>query len=245
MAIETRVHTLWNNLIESASHATGSLLIWDTGEYEVLPRKMGKSKAAMTDDEMTDPEDGVDDTRYQNEKLVDAFKTRYIRLRLHGTRLPKDYTITVRLPSANDFVKHSRPMRRKRKQAKQLVQGADTDAEDEDTDEIANAEVSLASDDEDEVTAIRANNAYTGAANTIGSVHQRHWLISLDRTNSGFVKVGARWERKNVDCGFDAFYVLGADVETSVVTGRTSAEVMADERVEGFVARKRWRPVLE
>ena len=32
MAIETRVHNLWNNLIESASSQTGSLLIWDTGK---------------------------------------------------------------------------------------------------------------------------------------------------------------------------------------------------------------------
>src|SRR5690242_3102134 len=39
MAVETRVHNLWNNLIESASMKTGSLLIWDTGTYSVLPRK--------------------------------------------------------------------------------------------------------------------------------------------------------------------------------------------------------------
>lgn len=39
MAIETRVHNYWNHLIESASHKTDSLLIWDTGTYEVLPRK--------------------------------------------------------------------------------------------------------------------------------------------------------------------------------------------------------------
>jgi hypothetical protein len=243
MAIETRVHTLWNNLIESASHATGSLLIWDTGEYEILPRKMSQDTTATTDDDMSEPEDEAPDMRYENEKLIEAFKTRYIRLRLHGTRLPKGYTITVRLPSSNDVVKHSKPMRRKRKQSKQ-VRDADTDTEDQNTDEIANDEVALASDDE-EVATIRANNAYTGAENTIGSIHQRHWLVSLDRANSGFTKLGDKWQRKNSDCGFDAFYVRGADFETSVVTGRTSAEVMSDEGVEGFVARKRWRPILE
>jgi len=247
MAIETRVHTLWNNLIESASHATGSLLIWDTGGYEILPRKTNLSKGFSTDDEATDDETLAiaGDTRSENEKLIEAFKTRYIRLRLHGTRLPENYTITVRLPSANDVVKHSKPMKRKRRQTKQNVQDDDTDPENEDTDNIANAEVGLASDDEEENATIRANNAYMGAENTIGSAHQRHWFISLDKASSGFMKDGIKWIRKSDHEGFEAFYVRGVDVETSVVTGRTSAEVMADERVEGFMPRKMWRPIIE
>jgi hypothetical protein len=245
MAIETRVHTLWNNLIESASHATGSLLIWDTGEYEVLPRKTARHRGKITDDEISDAETESYDTRSENEKLIDAFKTKYIRLRLHGTRLPKDYTITVRLPSANDVVKFSKPMRRKRTKYKPRLDDTGTDPEDEDTDDLVNAEVGLASDDEDENATIRANNAYTGAENTIGSIHQRHWLISLDRANSGFVKDGDRWVRKSANTRFETFYVRGAEVETSVVTGRTSAEVMADEGVDGFVARKRWNAILE
>lgn len=247
MAIETRVHTLWNNLIESASHATGSLLIWDTGEYEVLPRKMIDKKNVGRDDESSDfnETDSAFDHRSENVKLMDAFKTRYVRLRLHGTRLPKGYAITVRLPSANDVVKHSKPMRRKRKTPKPVVNEVDTDPEDQDTDDIVNAEVGLASDDEDENATIRANNAYTGAENTIGSVHQRHWFISLDKANSGFVKEGTKWERRNSEAGFDPFFVRGADEETSVVTGRTSAEVMADEGVKGFKVRKMWRPIME
>jgi hypothetical protein len=249
MAIETRVHTLWNNLIESASHATGSLLIWDTGEYEVLPRKTKGKQAAYTDDECSDHEPRQHvyehNSQPENEKLIHAFKTRYIRLRLHGTRLPKNYTIALRLPSTNDVVKHSKPMSRKRKPSKAAVNDADSDPEEQNMDELANSEVGIASDDEYEAAAIRANNAYTGADNAIGSVHQRHWFITLDKANSGFVKKGEKWQRVASDRGFEAFYIRGADIETSVVTGRTSAEVMADEGVEGFVPRKRWRPILE
>jgi hypothetical protein len=39
LAIETRVHNYWNQLIECAGNKTGSLLIWDTGTYSILPRK--------------------------------------------------------------------------------------------------------------------------------------------------------------------------------------------------------------
>jgi len=39
--------------------------------------------------------------------------------------------------------------------------------------------------------------------------------------------------------------VRGAEVERSVVTGRTSGEILRDEGVEGFRARKMWRAVLE
>ncbi|KIW07335.1 uncharacterized protein PV09_02184 [Verruconis gallopava] len=253
MAIETRVHTLWNSLIESASHATGSLLIWDTGEYEVLPRKALGREALTTDDELSEHEltagDASSKERHENEKLMEAFKARYIRLKLHGTRLPREYTIVLRLPSANDVVKHPRPIRlRKRKYSKSTnISGGSVQVE-QDLDRLVNDEAALASEDDDcdaEIESIRANNAYTGAENTIGSVHQRRWFITLDRRHSGFVKEGRTWVRAGPDRGFEAFYVRGADVERSVVTGRTSAEVMADEGVEGFVPRKKWRPVLE
>jgi hypothetical protein len=102
MAIETRVHNLWNNLIESASHATGSLLIWDTGEYEVMPYRE-PARARTTDDELSDFEVDAQDTLQTNsEKLFAGFQGRHLRLRLHGTRLTKGYTISLRLPSAND-----------------------------------------------------------------------------------------------------------------------------------------------
>lgn len=35
---------------------------------------------------------------------------------------------------------------------------------------------------------VRRTNAYPGAANTIGSVHQRRWYASLDREACGFVR---------------------------------------------------------
>jgi hypothetical protein len=61
-----------NNLIESASHATGSLLIWDTGEYSILPRH---KKAAETDDEFSDASETQDGQKVsETEKLVQAFQ---------------------------------------------------------------------------------------------------------------------------------------------------------------------------
>jgi hypothetical protein len=45
--------------------------------------------------------------------------------------------------------------------------------------------------------------------------------------------------------GFNTFFVQGAEVERSVVTGRLSKEIMEDEGVERFRPRKMWRPVME
>ena len=45
--------------------------------------------------------------------------------------------------------------------------------------------------------------------------------------------------------GFEPFFVSGREVERSVVTGRLADEVLRDGGVEGYVARKGWRPVLE
>jgi hypothetical protein len=116
MAIETRVHNLWNNLIESASHATGSLLIWDTGEYEVLPYRE-PVRERTTDDELSDSGSDIEatTTTTESEKLVASFQDRHLRLRLHGTRLPKGYTISLRLPSANDRKVQPRKPHRKRR----------------------------------------------------------------------------------------------------------------------------------
>jgi hypothetical protein len=262
LAIETRVHNLWNNLIESASHATGSLLIWDTGEYEVLPRKTKKS-GPETDDEKSD---GVEDEGLhqaatpENERLVYAFQTKYIRLRLHGHRLPEQYTITLRLPSTNNSlynrVKAPPQKRRKRIVPKTLNSSpGTTDSEDTisaeqaaETQENTSA-IADASDDESEISSIETTNAYSGATNSIGSIHQRHWFVSLDKTNSGLVKVkSGPDEGKWISApgkSFKPFFVEGAEVERSIITGRTSDEVMSDEGVEGFVARKRWKPVLD
>jgi len=128
-----------------------------------------------------------------------------------------------------------------------------------------------ASDEEDLDEMVRNTNAYPGATNSVGSIHQRRWFLSLDRVNSGFgcatdPKGGSRkWvrrKRKETEytssdlgspdgdgdrsfLGFEPFYVRGPAVERSVVTGRTGGEVLAHEDVEGFVPRKGWRAVLE
>ena len=51
-----KLSLLKNHLIETASALTGSLLIWDTGEYEVLPYR--EDIEQMTDDELSSDSDG-------------------------------------------------------------------------------------------------------------------------------------------------------------------------------------------
>lgn len=103
---------------------------------------------------------------------------------------------------------------------------------------------------------IRKNNAYPGSSNTIGSIHQRRWYLSMDRESSGFepkkVSTGDGrlkriWVRSGDGSelgGFEPFYVRGPEVERSVVTGRRGQDVLEDEGVAGFIARKGWRAVL-
>ncbi|KAF7188464.1 hypothetical protein HII31_10126 [Pseudocercospora fuligena] len=236
----------------------GSLLIWDTGQYEVLPRKRPKLQP-HTDDEVSegDNEESADKSS-QSQKLFEAFQSRHIRLRLHGTKLPEGYTIALRLPSANNKAAQPKKPRRKRRRmdpAKIVQTAATTSSEGEsDAEAVSSASrddmpdandmeaANASEDDENEV--MRSNNAYTGASNTIGSIHQRHWFLTLDRSNSGFTKArsgpdAGRW------VGGDAFFVRGRDHERSVVTGRLADDVMADEGVEKFVGRKMWRPITE
>ncbi|OTA23001.1 hypothetical protein BTJ68_14003 [Hortaea werneckii EXF-2000] len=207
MAIETRVHNIWNNLIESASHATGSLLIWDTGEYEVMPRPQPQ-RQKTTDDELSAseaPEHDVD-RRSESEKLFAAFRSRHIHLRLHGTKLPSEYTVALRLPSNNRVKRPSTKPRAKRRRvdptkaaqlARQKYSAATSDTESDELSDSskttppvfgADEDAAIASEDDSEDAAIRANNAYPGSENTIGSVHQRHWFLTLDRRYSGFHK---------------------------------------------------------
>lgn len=109
---------------------------------------------------------------------------------------------------------------------------------------------------------IRANNAYPGATNIIGSIHQRRWFLSLDRLNSGFIceiskddsertKKKRKWVRRREQnnqgerlSGFEPFYVRGPDFEKSIVTGRLAGDILSDEGVEGFVRRRGWRAVI-
>lgn len=102
----------------------------------------------------------------------------------------------------------------------------------------------IASDEGEDAT-IRANNAYPGASNTIGSIHQRNWILTLDRKNSGFRRERSGTGRGRWVGGWEPFFVRGRDHERSVVTGRDADAVMADAGVERFVGRKMWRPILE
>lgn len=107
---------------------------------------------------------------------------------------------------------------------------------------------------------VRQTNAYPGATNSIGSIHQRKWYLSLDRPACGFTEVKrsgrSHWKHsepvkseddKNLDeaarLSFP-FYVRGRDHEHSVVTGRRGKDILHDEGVKAFVPRQGWNPVL-
>lgn len=163
------------------------------------------------------------------------------------------------LPSAND--RKGEPQRPKRKRRRQDPNVAAKHATSSDSEpgggaadppshhnmevEDDNDEGAGVTSDEKEDATIRANNAYPGALNTIGSVHQRNWMLTLDRRNSGFRK-----ERSEPNAGrwigaWEPFFVRGRDHEKSVVTGRDADAVMKDAGVERFVGRKMWRPILK
>lgn len=104
---------------------------------------------------------------------------------------------------------------------------------------------------------IQRNNAYPGSNNTIGSIHQRRWYLSLDREASGFEPIirnpseGSKergrkrtWIPKPVGQGFEPFYVHGPEAERSIITARLGRDVLDDEAVDEFVPRRGWRPVL-
>lgn len=258
MAIETRVHNLWNNLIESASMKTGSLLIWDTGTYTVLPRK--KDEKEMPSPQTTDDESDLEnasnprqrDGRHENEKLIEAFKSRHIRLRLHGTRLPKDYTITLRLPLNNDISKKPAARRRRsRPIARSRRPSHTSDSDDAPATPTATVDQDEAEDDldtdTDEDTQTCAQNAYPGSTNNIGSIHQRRWFVLLDRQSSGFECSGGKWTRRLLHHGelggFEPFIVRGRDYERSVVTGRLARDVEGDEGCEGYIGRGGWKSI--
>ncbi|KAI1455899.1 DNA polymerase ligase-domain-containing protein [Annulohypoxylon moriforme] len=306
-ATETRIHCLWNHLIETASASTGSLLIWDTGTYTVLPSRKNKKKAYS--DSQSEGEDRSPGFTEQ-EKLHQAFQARKIRLRLNGTRLPHNYVLNLRLTKEEDATGRAKsgrvPTRRRRRGASSLrgrtmgkgkskTTEPDTDSDPDSSHELGNGARSVTGDNDDEseiVNApaeqieagrnevsqmereireledeeVRRTNAYPGATNSIGSVHQRRWYLSLDREACGFVRRRRKgrvvWglegdddpikEKKNEDGEGEGdgdrlrfpFYVRGVNVERSVVTGRTGADVLRDEGVEGNVGRKGWRPVL-
>ncbi|KAI0007745.1 DNA polymerase ligase-domain-containing protein [Xylariaceae sp. FL0662B] len=315
-ATETRVHCLWNHLIETASAATGSLLIWDAGTYTVLPhphhhqQEPDSQSSSSPSSEEHDPAAAVD-AQTEQQKLHAAFQARKIRVRLAGTRLPNPYVLNLRLPHAEATAKERAPLpRRNRKRRRRsgpsfpsssatAYQTTDSDSDsgvDSDAGIVppppplpppppqegqggkkkgekearpSATECELKEEEEDEEDAhVRQRNAYAGAANSIGSVHQRRWYASLDRAGSG---LSARrrgrgrmiWESAADPGDGDGdgdrdgdgeghgnrlafpFCVRGPPVERSVVTGRRGADVLADEGVVGFIGRRGWRPVLD
>jgi hypothetical protein len=229
-----------------------------------MDRPNRSKRAKYTDDEASDiDEKPTKDAQTESDRLFAAFQDSHIHLRLHGTRLPSGYTIAMRLPSRKGASKQPRKPRIKRRRMdpskaselnRQRSALDDTDIEPDSPDEpsdgaepvySADVDAAVASESEDDNGQIRANNAYPGAANTIQSVHQRHWFLSLDRRYSGFRKARSGPDEGRWVGGFKSFYVRGRDYERSVVTGRLADEVMADEGVEKFVGRKMWRPILE
>ncbi|KAI0444420.1 hypothetical protein F4803DRAFT_560940 [Xylaria telfairii] len=237
-ATETRIHCLWNHLIETASHATGSLLIWDTGTYTILPTER---KSSRDDSQSSTDEDSNSPQLTEQQKLHQAFTARKIRLQLHGARLPSPYVLNLRLTREEDAAGRARstriPKTRRRRGAPATISGRITkssargkkaaepatssDSEPEyvstplrrgagkqhqdigtsgDDADIVHAPAEQVKDGESKISAterelreledeeVRKTNAYPGATNSIGSVHQRRWYLSLDREASGFVK---------------------------------------------------------
>ena len=188
--------------------------------------------------------------RSHSGRLFAAFQSRHMHIRLHGQRLPPGYTIAMRLP-LQDAAKQPHATRSKCRRmdptqvverARRKAAAADTDSDSDIPDDgqaealsVASADddAALASDVEDAETdsLIRTTNAYPGATNTIGSIHQRHWFLTLDRKYSGFSKARQGQDEGRWVGPWEAFFVLGREHERSIVTGRLADDVMADEGV--------------
>ncbi|KIW72201.1 hypothetical protein PV04_00413 [Phialophora macrospora] len=398
-AIETRVHNLWNHLIETASHETGTMLLWDTGEYEIIPYDTSNKNASGGEATATEGSESDTDSELvakkeaesEPQKLHRAFQNRKIKLRLNGTRLPKDYTISIRLREDNNRVRQPNPPSFKRRRTTSTSKtpsnprvkresqvreirttsessnppspSADIDGHDTFlhsapsptgtssdslehslkwrkppklkrnvssllrtaspppprrgnsithaqsqppltptlSNSVAQPEsqvqiprpgfsaytrsAALTSpvtpstalsaenpslrelDDSTAETAeditIRRSNAYPGASNSINSIHQRKWFLSLDRAACGFrptseFAFGRRvWERPRLTStdanrkgkgdagGFKPFYVRGREVETSILTGRLGADVASDEGLVGYKPRGGWKGITD
>ncbi|PNP58532.1 hypothetical protein THARTR1_01548 [Trichoderma harzianum] len=301
-ATETRIHCLWaslstqNHLVETASPETGSLLIWDTGTYSILPRP---SKHAPTLDPSSPPAShqspsasasaSPSPSQTAQSLLHAAFQDRKIRLRLHGAKLPDPYVINLRLTKSEDAAGRSRVLKtraagtatRRRRGRTTRVQPQEREtsssssssssspssgeANDDDGRGLDNKEPQTeATDDpsmsEQQDAQVRLTNAYHGASNTIGSIHQRRWYLSLDRRACGFTEKRRRgrsslWEPPSTEppsisepgpsrLSFP-FYVRGPQFEQSVVTGRSGEDVLRDEGVTTFIPRKGWMPVMK
>jgi hypothetical protein len=216
----------------------------------------------------------------EQEKLHVAFANRKIKLRLNGSRLPPNYVVNLRLTKKEDAEGRSKASRtgtpRKRRTRAAVSTSRNTSSESEgdiEEDDLVpgpQPQKVLFEEEEKALSAVerelreiedeevRRTNAYPGATNTIGSVHQRKWYVSLDREACGFAEKRAMgrtiWEvADDAKASNDAvktgrlefpFHVHGPEHERSVVTGRLGGEILRDERVTGFVRRQGWKPVL-
>ncbi|KAJ4271433.1 hypothetical protein NW762_000135 [Fusarium torreyae] len=210
--------------------------------------------------------------RNATETRIHHLWDRKIRIRLHGSRLPDPYVLNLRLTRSEDVAGRVRsgrkPRTRRRRGAQMQPETSDEDESDgnESEDVPASVDTDVITENlsamereirELEDEEVRRTNAYPGASNTIGSVHQRRWYLSLDRPACGFVdkrtKGRSRWEShdptdtehketKNGRLSYP-FYVRGSDHERSVVTGRRGADILKDEGVK-FTQRQGWKPVL-
>jgi hypothetical protein len=270
-ATETRIHSLWNHLIETASPETGSLLIWDTGTYTILPRRSKHAPRADPSSQDSSASEG----RTQQELLEEAFHNRKIRIQLHGAKLPETYVLNMRLTRMEDAegrAKSRRGPSRKRRRIRlaepETSSESDhqTDEEEEDSVVVRGKEIkgSNASARDTELqeledAEVRRTNAYPGASNSIGSIHQRKWYLSLDREACGLqerreagkttwqipcvpeptCQTGNAMQRLRFP-----FHVRGVEHERSAVTARTGEDIMRDEGVGKFARRKGWVPVL-
>ncbi|EFE32774.1 uncharacterized protein ARB_00232 [Trichophyton benhamiae CBS 112371] len=228
-ATETRVHNVWNHLIESASAASGSMIIWDTGEYSVLPYY--GSDALQTD--KSDASLSTEEQPTESEKLRRAFR------QVNGQ---------IIFMNGKQVDIRQRP---------ELTSSDSEEHEERPSSDQPSSNISPSHSDQEDET-IRQTNAYRGATNSISSIHQRTWYLTLDRVNSGFDRrVGStravHWTRKEETSpgngasplGFEPFFVRGPDFERSILTGRLGSDVLHDGAVVGFRGRKGWRPVLE
>ncbi|KAF5266145.1 hypothetical protein FOXYS1_3026 [Fusarium oxysporum] len=258
---------------ETASTSTGSLLIWDTGTYSILPRQ--SKHAPATDPSSPTSSPGPPFAPTQQALLHAAFQNRKIRIRLHGSRLPDPYVVNLRLTRSEDVagrVRSGRAPRKRRRRHAQTETQPETSGDDSESDESedvpSNTDAGTNADNlsamereirELEDEEVRRTNAYPGASNTIGSVHQRRWYLSLDRPACGFVEQRTKsrsvWEledgtetkNKQSDNGRLSypFHVRGPDHERSVLTGRLGADILQDEGVDKFIQRQGWKPVLK
>jgi hypothetical protein len=261
--VETRVHSLEHHLMEGGSADGGGLLVWDVGEYAVLSL-VETSDGEQTTDEEDKPEAARDETEQQ--RLHRAFAARRIRLRLDGRRLPRPYVVNLRLSTKENTAAQARAERSKTRGRKvkppqgkrERTQDTTDTSESGSSDERELAAIAT-SETEEEQEEVRRTNAYIGATNSIGSMHQRRWFLSLDKIGSGFIysRVNGvtRWVEEtpsNHDREPDEssgrlefpFYVRGPEHERSILTGRLSSQIMTDDQVVGFTPRKGWRAIL-